>query len=225
MKRTVVVFSALLAVAAAAFQPPARAPLPNFDQRTDGAGAVPDTIAPEHAAAVQSLQSRVPQLQVKRSKVLNAPNFFSSGAGFLTGPDAQGLAVRPEIAQAIPAGDPHRAVKAFLNEHASLMGYGAEALNGARISREHTGAHNGLHTVVWQQELNGLAVFDGILMAHVTQRGELVNLFSEWVPDANAAAISGLKGGAPAAAVPRLAAAEAIVSAAATSAKRSPPPR
>src|SRR5947207_3375694 len=175
MKRTVVALAALAAVSGAAFQPPARAPLPNYDRRTRNAAAVPDAIAPEHAAAVASLKTRVPQLEVKRSKVLGAPNFFSSRASFLTGPDAQGLAVLPATASAFAKSDPHRAAKAFLNEHSALLGYGAEALNGTRVSREHVGSHNGMRTVVWQQELNGIPVFEAIVIAHITQRGELVN--------------------------------------------------
>ncbi|HEY0552212.1 MAG TPA: hypothetical protein VGF13_21605, partial [Verrucomicrobiae bacterium] len=211
MKRTVVALAALAAISGAAFQPPAQAPLPNYDRRTRNAAAVPDAIAPEHVVALNSLKARVPQLEVKRSKVSGAPNFFSSHASFLTGPDAQGLAVRPATSAGFAKSDPHRAVKAFLNEHSALLGYGPEALNGARISREYVGAHNGLRTVVWQQELNGISVLDAIVIAHVTQRGELVNLYSELVPDANRAALNGLRGVAPAAAAPALSAAQAIV--------------
>ena len=214
MKRTVVALAALAAVSAAAFQEPAKAPVPNYDRRTQHAAAVPDAIAPEHATAVNSLKTRVPQLEVKRSKVSGAPNFFSSRSSFLTGPDAQGLAVLPATAAGIAPGDPNRAVKAFLNEHSGMLGYGAEALHGARISREHVGPHNGLRTIVWQQELNDIQVFEAIVIAHVSRRGELVNLYSELVPNPNGAAQNGLRGVAPAAATPGLSAAEAIVIAA-----------
>jgi uncharacterized repeat protein (TIGR01451 family) len=211
MKRTLVALSALLAITVSAFQPSAKAPLPNFDRRTDGVAAA--AIAPEHAAAVEQLKRRIPQLEVTASKVLKSPDFFSSRAGFLTGPDAEGLGVLPATAQGIPKGDPHRAINAFLNEHSALLGYGAEALNGARISREYVGAHNGLRTVIWQQELNGIPVFEAITMGHITRNGELVNLYTHFVPDANGAATTGMKGrGAVAAAnAPGLSAAQAIV--------------
>src|SRR6185503_4389167 len=201
------------AISGAAFQPPAQAPLPNYDRRTRNAAAVPDAIAPEHAVAINSLKTRVPQLEVKRSKVSGAPNFFSSHASFLTGPDAQGLAVLPATSAGFAKSDPHRAVKAFLNEHSALLGYGAEALNGARVSREYVGAHNGLRTVVWQQELNGIPVFEAITMGHITRNGELVNLYTDFIPDADGAAVRGMKGRAAAAAAnaPRLSAAEVIV--------------
>jgi len=211
MKRTLVALSALLAISGGAFQPSPKAPVPNFDRRTDGAAAA--AIAPEHAAAVVQLKTRVPQLEVTASRLLKSPDFFSSRAGFLTGPDAEGLAVRSATAQAIPQNDPHRAIKAFLNEHSALLGYGAEALNGARISREYVGAHNGLRTVIWQQELNGISVFEAITMGHVTRNGELVNLYTHFVPDANGAATTGMKGrGVVAAAnAPGISAAQAIV--------------
>src|ERR1043166_5823616 len=146
MKRTLVAVSALAAVCVGAFQPPARTPLPNFDVRTERAAAAADIIPPEHVDAVAGLQARVPELEIKRSRILNAPNFFSSRSSFLTGPDAAGLGVSSETAQKIPKDDPHRAVKAFLNEHAGLLGYGAEVLNGARVNRDYVAAHNGLHT-------------------------------------------------------------------------------
>src|SRR5687767_12407173 len=111
MKRTVVALTALAAVYAAAFQPPARTPLPNFDRRADRAPAV----APQQAEAVAALQVRVPQLQVAHHRVLQAPEFFSSSAGFLSGPDGEGLAVSAASARAFSKDDPHRAIKAFLN--------------------------------------------------------------------------------------------------------------
>ena len=217
MKRILVAVSALLAVSASAILPPGRAPLPNFDVRAPQAADGPEAVALEHLPAVSALQARVPQLKVTRSQVLNTPSFFSSSSGFLTGPDAQGLGVLPATAQGIPANDPHRAVKAFMTEHAALIGYGADALTGARVNRDYVGAHNGMRTVVWQQELNGIPLFDAITMGHITSRGELVNLYTHFVPDANAAAVRGLKGRATvagAAAAARLSAAEAIVIAA-----------
>ena len=122
MKRTLVALVALFAMASQALQPPAHAPLPNFDIRTANAAAVPENIAPEHAGAVASLKTRVPLLAVKRSKVLGTPGFFSSRESFLTGPDGEGLAVTAAGAQAFGKNDPHRAVKAFLSEHAAMLG-------------------------------------------------------------------------------------------------------
>ncbi len=200
MKRTLVAVSALLAVSALAVLPPGRAPLPNLDRRASRAANLPNEVAPEQAVAVSALRSRVPGLKVTRSVVLGSPVFFSSTDALLTGPDAQGLGVLPATAQGIPSNDPHRAVKAFLNEHAGLIGYNASALTGARVSRDYVATHNGMRTVVWQQELNGLPVFEAITMGHITSQGELVNLYSHFLPDASTAAARGLKGRATVAA-------------------------
>ncbi len=213
MKRTCIAALVVLAIPAFAFKTPERAPLPNFDRRTEHAAAVVNAFAPEQAQAIAALQERVPQLEVTRSKVLNSPHFFSSHAAFLTGPNAEGLGVLPATAQALPGGDPHRAIKAFLNEHAGLIGYGAEVLNGAEVRREYVTAHNGLRTVIWQQQVENIPVFDAITMGHITKNGELVNLYTEFLPDPNVAAARGVKGrtAAAAAAAPRLSAVEALV--------------
>ena len=191
MKRIFIALSFAMALSAVAFQPSARAPLPNFDRRTDGAAG---GLAPGQRQAVNELKARVPELEVTHSKLLRAPDFFSSRAGFLTGPDAAGLGVLPATAQAIPAADPHRAVKAFLNEHAALFGYDASALADARVTRDYVTAHNGLRTVVWQQQLNGIPVFEAITMGHITRNGELVNLYTHFVRDANGGVARGMKG-------------------------------
>jgi uncharacterized repeat protein (TIGR01451 family) len=210
MKRTLVACAVLTAVSLLAFHPPEREPLPNFDQRLNDPAAAARLTAAEDKA-ITSLHERVPQLQVSRSTVLGRPSFFSSRASFLTGPAASGLAVSEKSASSIPASDRHRAVKAFINEHASLVGFNAAALDSARISREYVSAHNGLRTVVWQQELNGVAVFEAITMGHITRDGELVNLYTHFVGEPEAAAAAGMKAGAAkAAASPRLSAAEAL---------------
>ena len=213
MKRTLVALTALIAVFVGAVQPPALAPLPNFDRRTDHA---PTALAPQYAEAAAALEARVPQLQITSSKVLNGPNFFSSRDGFLTGPNAEGGAVQAITARAFSNDDPHRAVKAFLNEHAGLIGYGADALSGAEVRRDYVTAHNGLRTVIWQQKLENIPVFEALTMGHITKHGELVNLYTEFVADANLAAARGLKGRAVAAAAgsTRLSAVDALILAA-----------
>jgi hypothetical protein len=91
----------------------------------------------------------------------------------------------------VPANDPHRAVKAFLLDHAALFGHGPEALDAARITRQFTNNSNGLRTTVWQQQLDGVDVFESVLLSHVTKNGELVNLSAQFVPAPAAAANAG----------------------------------
>lgn len=212
MKRTVVVLASVAAVSVMAFQHPEHAELPNFDRRTDGAPAV-RSVAPVHADAVSALKSRVPNLEVTTSRVLGKPAFFSARDSFLTGSNAEGKAVQANSARALKSDDPHRAVKAFLNEHSALVGYGAEALDQAVMRRDYVTRHNGMRTVIWQQQAEGIQVFDAITMGHITRDGELVNLHTEFVQDAPTAAARGLKGKAPgaAAASVNISAAEALV--------------
>lgn len=56
-------------------------------------------------------------------------------------------------------------------------------LAGTRISREFVSQDSGLRTVVWQQELDGVPLFQCVLIAHMTGQGELVSLSSQFVPD------------------------------------------
>ena len=84
--------------------------------------------------------------------------------------------------------------RAFLDEHTALFGYGSEALDAARISREFITGHNGMRTVIWEQQVDGISVFEALLISHTTKRGELVSLSSHFVPAPDRAAGSGASG-------------------------------
>ncbi|MCF7668761.1 MAG: hypothetical protein K9N48_03185, partial [Verrucomicrobia bacterium] len=83
----------------------------------------------------------------------------------------------------LDADDPHRPIKAFLIENTALFGHGAGVLTNATIKREFVTPHNGMRTVIWQQQLDGILVFEGRLVGHITCKGELVNISSHFVPD------------------------------------------
>lgn len=59
--------------------------------------------------------------------------------------------------------------------------------NNARIKDDFVTPHNGMRSVVWEQQLDGIPVFEGLLIGHVTVRGELVNLSSHFLPNVTAA--------------------------------------
>ncbi|HMJ65743.1 MAG TPA: M36 family metallopeptidase, partial [Candidatus Binatia bacterium] len=179
-------------------------PLPNFDKRRDPR-AEKSELPPGKAAAANVLHERVPGLNISVDSVLDGPAFISSREGFLTGPAGQGKGV--QIAAA--AGNhPHGPVRAFLNEHSALFGFGAQALDVANLKRDYITPHNGLRTAIWEQHLNGIPIFDSILMAHITRNGELVNVSSRFVSDI-AAAVRGR------AARPQITARDAVMAAAA----------
>lgn len=123
--------------------------------------------------------------------VLGRPDFLSVRNGFLTGPQGQDRGVSSTAATAFLPEDPHRAIRAFLEEHRALLSHGPEVLETAVLRRDYVTAHNGLRTVCWEQQLDGIPVYGSILMGHLTKRGELVNLTTRIVPSLAQAADRG----------------------------------
>jgi hypothetical protein len=153
--------------------------LPPVDRRFELARP-PAPVPPERLQALERLRERLPDMQVDFDDVVRSPRFMHSRSGFLTAPDG----VRPisSFEEAPVRTEPERIIARFIDEHAVLFGHGAGVLDSARVTREFTSAHSGLTTVAWQQQLDGIVVFDAVLVAHVTRRGELVNLSSLMVP-------------------------------------------
>ncbi|MBI3415833.1 MAG: M36 family metallopeptidase [Verrucomicrobia bacterium] len=229
--------SALLAalpLASFGVLPPQQPALANFDKRLDanrangGAAGQPagpvlqnnipalseETLALQNQAAVK-LKSRLPGVKIERDGILGMPRLVSAPRGFLTGAQGKGRSVEPQSVDALSADDPHRPIKAFLNEYSGLFGHGANVLNSARIKRDYVTEHNGLRTVIWEQMLDGIPVFEGLLSGNVTKNGELVNISSRFVPDANQAANAGAPNRAARIRTTTITAARAIVLAAA----------
>ena len=186
--------------------------LPNIDKRVSAAPIG------SHRAAANALEARVPGVKVEFEGVTGAPKFVRPASGFLTGPGGVGGAVRAETAAQLKPDDALRPLKGFLIEHRALFGHGPEVLDESRKTRDYVDTHNGLRTVVWQQQLNGVPVFHSLLKAHVTKRGELVNVGSAFVRD-----LAGASAAAKAAATKQaISAAQAIVAAAAESGDKVP---
>src|SRR6185295_12152781 len=173
----------------AAFVPPGHAPeLPDIDKRRE---APPKPLPPAKAAAAGKLRGQVRGLRVEHDGLLQSPKHVSSTAGFLSGPDGEGLAITAAAVRALPANDRHRVIKAFLNEHRPLFGHGAEVLDQARLVRDFVARNNGLRTAVWEQRVDDIAVYEGVLIGHITQRGELASLSSQFLADPERAADAG----------------------------------
>lgn len=170
----------ILSASAWAFRPPSHTELPNFDRR--GTNAPPQAPA-EKRPAIAALRTRLPGARVDFDEHTGAPKWVVAEHGFLSGKDAQGRAIGAEAARAIGPQEEHRATKAFLHEHKTLFGFGPEVLTNARLKHDFVTAHSGLRTVVWEQELDGVPVFQGLLISHTTTNSELVNLSSHFVPN------------------------------------------
>ena len=131
--------------------------------------------APEQEAAAARLQARVPGARADADELLGSPQWIASPCGFLTAPG-------PDAVRTVPA---------FVSEHRKLFGHGPEVLDAAVKTCEFTDPHNGLHTTVWEQQLDEIPVFDSVFITHVTARGELVNVSSRFLPAPAQAADAG----------------------------------
>ncbi len=177
----IICLCALLAANTLAFRPPDHAAAPNVDLRKPQPAA--DQLRGERAKAAAHLRGQLPAAAIDLDPVTGAPKFIRASDGFLTGPNGEGRAVTSASARAHATNDPHRAIKGFLTEHRALFGHGPEVLDGSRVLRDYADTHNGLRTVSWQQQLDGLDIHDSVLIGHVTRRGELVNLSSQFLPN------------------------------------------
>ncbi|MDQ3621958.1 MAG: M36 family metallopeptidase [Verrucomicrobiota bacterium] len=203
------ILPALLLSHVSALLPPDDPQPENFDRRR--AEAAPPAIAEEpQLQAAKTVSARVQAAQIAWDEITGAPKFISSPRGFLTGPQGEGGAVAA-AADAVPAADPLRPVKAFVSEHRELFGHGPEALEAAHTVRDNVDPHNGLRTVVWQQRVDEIPVFRAVFKAHQTRDGELVNVSSGFVRNA---AVAALKAAPDRAARQNISAAQAIAIAA-----------
>ncbi|HZQ48164.1 MAG TPA: hypothetical protein VFC07_14200, partial [Verrucomicrobiae bacterium] len=193
LRWTALLGAALLALGPAhAFALPSQAEveLSNFDKRLENIHPSAAS-AMDHRTALANLRGRLPEARVDFDELIGSPKWISSPHGFLTGPDGHGGGISARSLAEFSTDDPYHVTKAFLKEHSELFGHGPEALAGARVKREFVSAHNGLRTVVWEQQVDGIPVFEALLISHLTRNGELVNVASHFLPAPEQAAHAG----------------------------------
>jgi uncharacterized repeat protein (TIGR01451 family) len=164
--------------------------LPNLDKRLDSQSA-DKPLPAEKSAAAGKLRGQVHGLHVEHDVVRQSPKHIAATSGFLTGPGGEGATISAAGARTVPAGDPHRVIKAFLNEHRAAFGHGAELLDQTRLKTDFVARNNNLRTIVWEQRLDDISVYESVLIGHVTARGELVSVSSQLVAEPSAAANAG----------------------------------
>jgi Fungalysin metallopeptidase (M36)/Calx-beta domain/Putative Ig domain/Fungalysin/Thermolysin Propeptide Motif len=192
--------------------PNAQPELPNFDRRLETV-AKSATAPSQDNRAVAELKQQIPDARVDQDQLLGSSLWIASTKRFLTGPSGQGRAISAVTVTRFPTNDSHRVTKAFLSEHADLLGYGPEVLSEARVKRDYVGSHNGLHTTIWEQLVDGIPVFNGLLISHVTRKEELVSISSQFIPDASKAATMGTPNRKAMQASPMITAAKAVMKA------------
>src|SRR6185369_11135107 len=146
-------------------EPPER--LPNLDKRRDNTPAARPLPA-EKSAALTEFKALLPDARVDWDPLLETPKFIRASHGFLVG--ASDRTARAVVGA---RADRHEPARRFLARHSTVFGHGPEALEAATIKREFVTPHNGLRTTVWEQQLEGIPVFQAVLVAHITGRGEL----------------------------------------------------
>ena len=194
-----------------AFQQPSRERLPDLDKRQGDAVATKAAPAAK-TTAVARLGVAQPGVTVDFDPVTGAPKWIVVQGGFLTGPDGSGISSAARAA--VGNQDPNRVTKAFIQENQDLFGHGPAVLDAARVKREFVGAHNGLRTVVWEQQVDEIPVFESALISHTTKQGELVSLSSTFLPDLTTAADAGTPGRTALQAAPAISARQAVALAA-----------
>jgi hypothetical protein len=193
--------------------------LPNLDVRRQNVRASVKLDAVRETAA-ERLRSRSPGIQIDLDEVLTSPSFLHNRDGFLSAGDSEDEVRNPRVngMSDVPvndSADPHRRLKQFLDENPDLFGYDANILDGARLSRDYITEHNGMRTMVWEQQLDGIPIFEAVLYGHVTQQGELVSLCSLFVPDPAKAADAGVPDRGTVQTLPPISARQAVAVAAA----------
>ncbi len=116
------------------------------------------------------------------------------------------LTIRGGQPLSAPAGDAHAAVAAFLARHASAFG-DAQMLADAAIEREWTNPRVAVHTIIWQQALDGIPVQDGRLTAHLRPDNAILAMVKAMVPEPRLRSSRAHASGAP---QPRLSAQDAL---------------
>ncbi len=194
----------LLSVLAATAQEsePLREGYPNFDRRSPAVTAAETvsaaTAAPTggeitaaRAVAEAALRGQVRGVRIHRDALLGTPAFVGSTDAFLTGPVGAESPATLAALGTLPVDDPHRRIKAFVDEHAGLFGHESTVLTAARVKRDFVTPHNGLRSTIWEQHIDGVRVFEATFQAHVTRRGELVGAGSTMLSDPAAASRRG----------------------------------
>lgn len=141
-----------------------------------------DQAAPGRAAAGRELARLVPGVQIKTGGLHRGPRWIVAREGYLSGPDGRGGGISDAARNAQRHDDPHRVVKAFVNGQAALFGFGAAALDAARIERDTRSPRSRMHSVVWQQMHEGLPICGASFVAHTSRNEELIAVSSQFFP-------------------------------------------
>lgn len=148
--------------------------LANLDtRRLPAADEITRIVSAQRRQALEKLKAEYPGVKVTFDPVSHAPDFVGTPGFVMTG--------------GLPGKTPQEIVRGFLQEHAGLFGHGGNALDQARLTSSATSPGTRITDLAWQQELNGIPVFKGILQASVTGQGELMSVADHFMADPESA--------------------------------------
>src|SRR6185295_4360270 len=113
------------------------------------------------------LRGLVPTVKVEDSPLLGSPQVILSTEQFLT---------PPVKAQAIDV------VRGFLASYPSLVEISPRELDIANVTRDAVSEHSGTHHFTFQQQINGIDLFDAEVRANVASDGRLINIGVRMLP-------------------------------------------
>jgi hypothetical protein len=157
--------------------------------QSPGAGALQQSMR----AAEESLAARLPGLQVQYNQTARVPELV-------------GLTGNKALAAAKPGESNEQTLRSFLTENAALYGMTAHQVGQLRKVSDYTNPAGNLSFVEFQQEVNGIPVFQGYVRGVLSADGRLVRTTGLLAPVVNGELAT----------TPARDAAEAVASAAAT---------
>jgi alpha-tubulin suppressor-like RCC1 family protein len=116
---------------------------------------------------MEALKQAIPGIQMDFDTKSGAPSRVQATGRFLTPP--------------APGKEAVRVVSDFIDQHPALFGHSGGVLTSSRITREDVSAHNGMTTLVWNQEVEGIPVFQTILKANVAKTGQLITMSDHYL--------------------------------------------
>lgn len=126
---------------------------------------LPPLLKAKREAAFNTLKNLHPRLSGGWDDITGVPRHLAMPDRYLTSPGRAGS-------------NPVEAVKQFVDSRPDLFGHKSAAMVGtaARITRHDTARDTGMTTFVWQQEVNGVPVYQSTLKANVSRDNEVITI-------------------------------------------------
>ncbi len=150
--------------------------LPNLDLRLTQAGSGEALLPMKRIEALARLKQEIAGISVDFDPVTKSARWMGANTRLLTGPQKE-----------LAAKDADAPVREFIEAHREVFGHGAASLDEARRVTDYTINRNGTRKVVWQQQMDGIDVFEAVLQANLTADAALINVGSQFMAKPEAA--------------------------------------